>query len=104
MPDEALGTEALTLAFADDVLVVRVARVRSRDARWVAALRSAAALAAARSVLTWTSSMTCGLAGATRWATAFCTAGAKPIFDRAVDVAGAAAVAGPTAAGAAAST
>ena len=48
--------------------------------------------------------MTCGLAGATRWATAFCAAGAKPIFDSAVDAAGVAAVAGPTAAGAAAST
>ena len=82
MPDEALGTEPLLLDFDDEVLVVSVLRVRSREARWAAALRSAAALAAAalaaapRAVLTWTSSMTCGLGLATRLATACCAAGA----------------------------
>ena len=82
MPEEALGTALLVADVAVDLVVevvdVSVRRVRSREARWVAASRSAAAAAAlrsaaasaaalaARSVLTVMSSITRGLGAVAR--------------------------------------
>ena len=90
MPDEAPGTAVLLLDFVDEVLVVSVVRVRSREARaaaawraaaasaaaWRAAAALAAAAAASRAVLTWMSSMTFGAVLAPRWAATCCAAGA----------------------------